>query len=136
MLDPHVSPEEIKRREVVLDPHVSPEEIKSREVVLDPHVSPEEIKSREVVLDPHVSPEEIKSREVELGSESWTSFALVVIQHLQSGRRGNVLTLTSCVLRSDRTESVWMPTELVKFRVHSVRLLRRKLRHLADRCHY
>ena len=26
------------------------------------------------------SPEEIKSREVELGSESWTSFALVVTQ--------------------------------------------------------
>ena len=26
---------------------------------------------------------------------------------------GNVLTLTTCVLRSDRTESVWMPTDLV-----------------------
>ena len=26
-----------------------------------------------------------------------------------------VLTLTSCLLRSDRAESVWMPTELVKF---------------------
>ena len=33
-LDPQVSPEEIKRREVVLDPQVSPEEIKSREVEL------------------------------------------------------------------------------------------------------
>ena len=108
----------------------------SHEEVRLSFAGPSEIKRREVVLDPHVSPEEIKSREVELGSESWTSFALVVIQHLQSGRRGNVLTLTSCVLRSDRTESVWMPTELVKFRVHSVRLLRRKLRHLADRCHY
>ena len=32
------------------------------------------------MLDPQVSPEEVKSREVELGSESWTSFALVVIQ--------------------------------------------------------
>ena len=26
---------------------------------------------------------------------------------------GNVLTLTSCVLRSDRAESVWMPTDLI-----------------------
>ena len=34
MLDPQVSPEEIKRREVMLDPQVSPEEIKSREVEL------------------------------------------------------------------------------------------------------
>ena len=34
MLDPQVSPEEIKRRMVVLDPQVSPEEIKSREVEL------------------------------------------------------------------------------------------------------
>ena len=34
MLDPQVSPEEIKRREVVLDPQVSPEEIMSREVEL------------------------------------------------------------------------------------------------------
>ena len=34
-----VSPEEIKRREVVLDPQVSPEEIKRREVVLDPQWS-------------------------------------------------------------------------------------------------
>ena len=72
------------------------------------------------MLYPQVSPEEIKSREVELGSESWTSFALVVIQHLQSGRRGNVLTLTSCVLRSDRTESVWMPTDLLTFPVNSI----------------
>ena len=44
---------------------------------------------------------------------------------------GNVLTLTSCVLRSDRTESVWMPgTDLVTFLVHSIRLLRKNLRHL------
>ena len=35
MLDPQVSPEEIKRgREVELDPQVSPEEIKRREVEL------------------------------------------------------------------------------------------------------
>ena len=68
VLDPQVSPEEIKRREVVLDPQVSPEEIKRREVVLDPQVSPGEIKRREVALDPQVSPEEIKNAEVELGS--------------------------------------------------------------------
>ena len=48
-LDASAGPGEIKRRVVVLDPHVSPEEIKSREV-LDPHVSPEEIKSGEVEL--------------------------------------------------------------------------------------
>ena len=40
----------MKRREVLLDPVVSPEEIKRREVVLGPVVSPEEIKSREVEL--------------------------------------------------------------------------------------
>ena len=34
---------------------------------------------------------------------------------------GNVLTLTSCVLRSDRTDSVWMPTDFLKFLVHSFR---------------
>ena len=34
MLVPQVSPEKIKRREVVLDLQVSPEEIKSREVEL------------------------------------------------------------------------------------------------------
>ena len=59
-----------------LDSFVGPGEIKMREGVLYPQVSPEEIKRREVVLDPQVSPEEIKSREVELGSESWTAFAL------------------------------------------------------------
>ena len=32
-----------------------------------------------------VSPEEIKSREVELGSESWTCFALVVSQQRRAG---------------------------------------------------
>ena len=42
-----------------------------------------------------------------------------------------MLTLTSCVPRSDWTESVWIPTDLVKFLVHSVCLLRKKLRHLA-----
>ena len=31
----------------------------------------------------------------------------------KAGVGRNVLTLTSCVLRSDRTESVWMPTDLV-----------------------
>ena len=36
----------------------------------------QEIWRREVELDLQVSPEEIMSREVELGSESWTSFAL------------------------------------------------------------
>ena len=49
---------------------------------------------------------------------------------------GNVPTLTSRVLRSDRTESFWMPTGLVKFPVHSVRLPRKKLLHLAGRCYY
>ena len=43
---------------------------------------------------------------------------------------GNVLTLTLSVPRSDRTESVWMPTDLVKFLVHSIHLLRKKLWHL------
>ena len=47
---------------------------------LDTFAGPGEIKRREVVLDPQVSPEEVKSREVELGSEGWTSFALVVSQ--------------------------------------------------------
>ena len=60
-LDAFAGPGEIKRREVswafpkkldtfevVLDPQVSPEEIKRREVVLDPVVSPEEVKNREV----------------------------------------------------------------------------------------
>ena len=41
-----------------------------------------------------------------------------VLQLLQSGGGGgggggDVLTLTSCVLRSDRAESVWMPTDLI-----------------------
>ena len=40
-----------------------------------------------MVLDPQGSPEEIKSREVELGSESWTSFALVVTQQQCYGHR-------------------------------------------------
>ena len=52
---------------------------------LDAFAGPGEINRREVVLDPQVSPEEIKSREVELGSESWTSFALVVFQQLCYG---------------------------------------------------
>ena len=56
----------------MLDPQVSPEENKRREVVLDPQVSPEEIKRREVVLDPQVSSEETMSREVELGCGNWT----------------------------------------------------------------
>ena len=45
-------------------------------------------------------------------------------------------TLTLCILKSDWTESVWMPTDLVKFPVHSICLLRKKLQHLADCCHY
>ena len=49
---------------------------------------------------------------------------------------GVVQTLTLCVLRSDWTDSVWMPTNLVKFLVHSIHLLRKKLRHLADCCCY
>ena len=53
-----------------------------------------------------------------------------VVQLLQSGHRGNVLTLILCVLRFDQTESIWMPTDLVKFPVHSIRLLRKKLRHI------
>ena len=62
-----------------------------------------------------------------------------VLQLLQSGHRGkNVLTLTSCVLRSDRTESFWMATDLVKCLVHSICLLRlrKKLQHLAGCCCY
>ena len=49
---------------------------------LDSFAGPGEIKRREMVLDPQESPGETKSREVELGSESWTSFASVVIQRL------------------------------------------------------
>ena len=41
---------------------------------------------------------------------------------------GNVVTLTLCVLRYDRAQSVWMPTDLIKFLVHSVHLLRKKFR--------
>ena len=62
-----------------------------------------------------------------------------VLQLLQSGHRGkNVLTLTSCVLRSDQTESFWMATDLVKCLVHSICLLRlrKKLQHLAGCCCY
>ena len=59
---------------MVLDPQVSPEENKRREVVLDPQVSPEETKRREVVLDPQVSPEDIKSREAELGLKAGLRF--------------------------------------------------------------
>ena len=47
---------------------------------LGTYAGPGEIKRREVVLDLQVSPEEIKSREVKLGSESWNSFASVVVQ--------------------------------------------------------
>ena len=87
-LDPQVSPEELKSREVH-HPQVSPEELKSREVH-HPQVSPEELKSREV-HHPQVSPEEVKSREVELGSESWTSFAvdIVLVTVTQSSRNSN-----------------------------------------------
>ena len=60
---------------------------------LDAFAGPGEIKRREVVLDPQVSPEEIKSREVELGSESWTSFASVVLVTLL---RTAVEQYTSC----------------------------------------
>ena len=64
----------------------SPGKTKRREVSwtltkkLDTFAGPGEIKRKEVGLDPEVSPEEIMSREVELSSESWTSFASVVIQ--------------------------------------------------------
>ena len=59
----------------------SPGEIKRMEVSwiltkkLDSFVGPGEIKRRELVLDL----QEIESREMELGSESWTSFASVVL---------------------------------------------------------
>ena len=56
-----------------------------------------------------------------------------VLQLLLADVGGNVLTLSSCVLRSEWTESVWMP---VAFPVHSIRSLRKRLRHLAGRCHY
>ena len=49
---------------------------------------------REVVLDPQESPEEIKSREVELGLESSTSFASVVIQRQCYGHCLVTLSLT------------------------------------------
>ena len=50
----------------------------------------------------------------------------------------NVLTLTLCVLRADRTESFWIATDLVKCLVHSICLLRlrKKLQHLAGCCCY
>ena len=48
---------------------------------------------------------------------------------------GNMLTLTTCVLRSDQVESFWMPTDLVKFHIHSLHLLRKKLQHQAGHCH-
>ena len=60
-----------------------------------------------------------------------------VEQHVyKADVEGNVLTLTSCELRFVRTESSWMPTDLVKFPVHSMRLLRKNLRHLAGLCRY
>ena len=67
-----------------LDLQDSPEEIKRREVVLDPQESPEEIKRREVELDFQESPGEIKSREVELGFHSWM-VCLAAELHLNSG---------------------------------------------------
>ena len=48
---------------------------------------------------------------------------------------GNMLTLTSCVLRFDWIESFWMPTD-VKFLIHSIHLLKKKLRHLTGHSHY
>ena len=59
-----------------------------------------------------------------------------VLQLLQSGRWGNVLTVTLCLPRSDRIQSFWMPTDFVKCPVHSIRLLRKKLWHLAGHCRY
>ena len=47
-----------------------------------------------------------------------------------------MLTLTSCILRFDQAESFWMPTDLVKFPVHSICLLRKKLWHLAGCCYF
>ena len=43
---------------------------------------------------------------------------------------GNMLTLTSCLLRSDSNESVWMPTDLVKFLICPIHLLWKKFWHL------
>ena len=66
---------------------------------LDPFAGLGEMKRREVVLDPQESPEEIKSRKVELGSESWTSFALVVTQQQCYGHRpchGSAQQLKQC----------------------------------------
>ena len=48
-----------------------------------------------------------------------------VLQLFQS-RCGGMLTLTSGILRSDWTESFMMPTDGVKFPVHSLCLLRNK----------
>ena len=90
MLDPQFSPEEIKRREVVLDPQVSPEEIKRREVELDPQFSPEEIPRREVELDPQFSPEEIPRREVELGLR----VGLLLLQLFPNGGATDIVFVT------------------------------------------
>ena len=54
-------------------------------------------------------------------SESTTKF----YNSSKADAGGHVLTLTWCVLRYDRAESFWMPTDIVKFPVYSVRLLRK-----------
>ena len=63
-------------------------------------------------------------------------FDYKVLQLLQSRCWVNMLTLTLCALRSDRTKSVWMPSDSVKFLIHSIRLLKNKLWHLTGHCHY
>ena len=65
-------------------------------------------------------------------SESTTKF----YNSSKADVRGNVLTLTLRVLRSDQTESVWMTTDLLKFPVHSIHLLRKMLQCLAGCCRY
>ena len=65
-------------------------------------------------------------------SESTTKF----YNSSKADAGGHVLTLTWCVLRYDRAESFWMPTDTVKFPVHSLRLLGKKLLHLSGRCYY
>ena len=58
-----------------------------------------------------------------------------VLQLLQSGRRGERAD-NDFVRTSDRTESFWMPTDLVKFHGHPLRFLRKKSWYVAGRCRY
>ena len=123
-LDTSAGPGEIERREMVLDSQVIPEEIKSREALLSLKVGlllPQvflnsgatDIVFVTVLHETAITPFRPQIRPLSFILLSHSDYK--VLQILKSGRRGNVLALTSCVLRSDRTESVWMPTDLVKY---------------------